>query len=170
MSKKLVLFYGAALCLLLNFIIPPFQNPDEPQHFRDVLVYALGEDHAPEVEERLIEQMDRYDWWRKAGMGRPAVLPRRFADIPFLHLPGSATVAGQPVLYHAAAGRLLRLVPAGDILTLYYICRLFSAVYILRQPPSSGRGVLARRAELSMGRRGWASFSYFSCPNSRCFP
>ncbi len=128
MSKRLVLLYAAALCLLLNFIVPPFQNPDEPQHFRDVLVYALGDNRGPEIEERLIEQMDRYDWWRKAGMGRPAALPRRFADIPFLHLPGSATMAGQPVLYHAAAGRLLRLVPAGDIMALYYLCRLFSAV------------------------------------------
>jgi hypothetical protein len=128
MSKKLVLFYAAALCLLLNFIIPPFQNPDEPQHFRDILAFDLGETRGQEIEERLIELMDRYDWWKRAGMGRPAELPRRFADIPFLDLAGSVVAAGQPVLYHAAAGRLLRLVPSGDILTLYYVCRLFSAV------------------------------------------
>ncbi len=60
-------------------------------------------------------------------MGRPAELPRRFAGIPFLDLPGSAVTAGQPALYHAAAGALLRLVPSDDLLTLYYVCRLLSA-------------------------------------------
>lgn len=127
MSRKLILFYCGALCLLLNILIPPFQNPDEPQHFRDILAYDLGSGRGPEIEERLIELMDRFDWWKRAGMGRPAELPRRFADIPFLDLPGSAVMAGQPALYHAAAGALLRLVPADDLLTLYYVCRLFSA-------------------------------------------
>jgi len=128
MSKRLVLLYAAALCLLLNFLIPPFQNPDEPQHFGAVLIYALGSSRGPEIEERVIEQMDRFDWWRMAGMGRPAELPRRFADIPFLHFAGSELMASQLVLYHAAAGSLLRLVPSEDVLTLYYVCRLFSAV------------------------------------------
>jgi len=127
MSKKLILLYCGALGLLLNIIIPPFQNPDEPQHFRDILAFDLGSARGPEIEERLIELMDRFDWWKRAGMGRPAELPRRFADIPFLDIPGSAVMAGQPALYHAAAGALLRLVPSDDLLTLYYICRLFSA-------------------------------------------
>ncbi len=42
MSKRLILLYAAALCLLLNILVPPFQNPDEPQHFRDVLVMPWG--------------------------------------------------------------------------------------------------------------------------------
>jgi len=128
MNKRLVVLYAAALCLFLNFFIPPFQNPDEPQHFRDILVNAQGESRAGEVEERLIEEMDRYDWWRKAGMGRPAELPRRFADIPFLNLTGREAPVGQPFLYPASAGLLLRLVPSDDTMTLYYACRFFSAV------------------------------------------
>ncbi len=127
MSKRLVLLYSAALCLLLNFIVPPFQNPDEPQHFRAVLARALGSGRGPEIEERVIEQMDRFDWWRKAGMGRPAELPRRFADIPFMNLPVSEAATSQLLLYHTAAGWLLKLVPSDDFLVLYYVCRLFSA-------------------------------------------
>lgn len=127
MSKRLVPLYAAALALFFNFIVPPFQNPDEIQHFSAVLVCALGSSRGPEIEERVIEQMDRYGWWRSVGMGRPANLPKRFADIPFLNLPGAGIMAGQPNLYYAAAARLMRFVPTEDTITLYYICRLFSA-------------------------------------------
>ncbi|OGD18268.1 MAG: hypothetical protein A2W03_14095 [Candidatus Aminicenantes bacterium RBG_16_63_16] len=128
MSKRLILLYAAALCLLLNILVPPFQNPDEIQHFATILRYTLGSGQAPAIEAEVIRLMDRFDWWRMAGMGRPAKLPDRFSDIPFLKYSESAGLTGHLVLYHAALGALLKLLPSKDVLSLYHASRVFSAL------------------------------------------
>jgi len=83
MSKGGVIFAGAAV-VLLNLAVPPFQSPDEPHHFAAVMIMARGEGEREEVEAGTIALMDRYEWWKYIGLGRPVELPERIADIPFM--------------------------------------------------------------------------------------
>jgi hypothetical protein len=127
-NKAVILLFAASVSLLLNFLVPPYQNPDEPQHFGAVLLYTLGNDREAYIEEQIIIDMDRHNWWRYVGMGRPVELPKRFRDIPFLNFSDFAGATGNLVLYHFTLGKLLGLLPTADIRILYYCGRMFSAL------------------------------------------
>ena len=129
-----VLFY-AAVVLFLNFAVPPFQNPDEPQHFGGIMLEALGEDRQEAVEQEIIEMMDKHHWWRFVGMGRPAELPERLADISFLmgHYPlrdFKQRLAGIE-FYHRLFGNIFRFLGIEDVTSAYYLCRLTSVFLAL---------------------------------------
>ncbi|MDH7514107.1 MAG: hypothetical protein QHH14_14265 [Clostridiales bacterium] len=144
--------------LLLNFITPPFQNPDEPHHFGAVMVYALGEDKRDFVEKEILRLMDENDWWRFAGMGRREPLPERLSEIPYLmgYYPISdfrERLAGL-TFYHFLLGRGIRLTGVENIGVAYYGCRLVSFIFIL------GSLLLAFSAFRKMATR-WGGFFLF---------
>ena len=133
--KILFLLFFAAAGLLLNFIIPPFQNPDEPHHYGAIMVYALGEDKKDFVEKEVLRLMDENGWWRFAGMGRPEPLPSQLSEIPYLmgYYPISdfrERLAGL-TFYHFLLGRALALAGIENVGLAYYYCRLVSFVFIL---------------------------------------
>jgi len=127
-----VLFFVLAVCFL-NYVVPPFQNPDEPNHFAGIMVYALGESDHAVVEREVIRMMAANNWWRHVGMGTPHVLPQRLADIPFL-MGGyrfrdfKERLAGIR-FYHLFLGRMFRFLGVRDIPPAYYACRLVSAIF-----------------------------------------
>ena len=104
------LFY-VVVCLFLNFVIPPFQNPDEPQHFTIAMVYAFGEEWRDEVEAGVIQLMDKYNWWRHVGMGRPARLPNRLTQIHIIkrHVSGEdfRALHNYILFYHFLLGKTM---------------------------------------------------------------
>jgi len=114
----------------MNFIVPPFQSPDEPQHFSAVMVYALGAEKEPEIMREIIRIMDRNNWWRFVGMGRPEVLPKHFYREGFLIFKDVASVFPGIHLYQFLLGRLLRSLNPHQIITSYYICRFFSILLV----------------------------------------
>jgi len=129
-----VLFFVLAV-LFLNFVVPPFQNPDEPQHFGGIMVEALGEGRQEAVEQEIIKMMDKHHWWRFAGMRRPTELPKHLADISFL-------MGGYPLqdfkqrlagirFYHLFLGRVFRLLRVENVGSAYYLCRLISIFFTL---------------------------------------
>jgi hypothetical protein len=135
MKKGYWLLFLWTVGFLLNFIIPPFQNPDEPQHFAAVMIYARGEENRPAVEKEVIRLMDKYNWWKHLGMGKPVELPEALSDIPFL-------VSGYPVkdfrvmlrnivLYHFLLGKGLGFFCRGNMEEAYFLCRFVSFVFIL---------------------------------------
>jgi hypothetical protein len=67
------LFFLLAV-IFLNFVVPPFQNPDEPHHFVAVMIYAVGEAEKAEVGKELIRLMDKHNWWKLTGLGLPVEL------------------------------------------------------------------------------------------------
>ena len=120
---------------LLNFIIPPFQNPDEPQHFAEVMIYARGEESRPAVEKEVIRLMDKYNWWKHLGMGKPVELPEALSDIPFLvggyPVKDFRVVLKNIVLYHFFLGKSLGPFFRGNMEAAYYLCRFVSFCFIL---------------------------------------
>jgi hypothetical protein len=124
-----ILFFVLAV-LFLNFVVPPFQNPDEPQHFGGIMVEALGEGRQEAVEQEIIKMMDKHHWWRFVGIGRPPELPKRLADISFLmgHYPlqdFKQRLAGIR-FYHLLFGNIFRFFGIEDVTFAYYLCRLTS--------------------------------------------
>lgn len=118
---------AAAAVVLLNLAVPPFQSPDEPHHFAAIMLQARGEAAREAVERETIALMDRFDWWRHIGLGRPAEMPERLSDIPFLmdrwggedflmRLDGFT-------LFHRLAGLALRPFGRWDLGTAYLFCR-----------------------------------------------
>ena len=81
MGGKYAAFFVAAALLFLNVVVPPFQSPDEPHHFAAAVLYARGEAGRDAVESGVIGMMDRANWWRLVGIGRPSPLPGRIAEI-----------------------------------------------------------------------------------------
>src|SRR5688572_1653910 len=85
----------AAQLLVAVALIPPWQNPDEPQH---LLTTRLVQTRGPEFvleselggpqEPPIVESMARYGWWRHYQWPTPDPLPSTFAD-------GPATVVAQ---------------------------------------------------------------------------
>lgn len=128
-----VAILGAAV--ILQIIVPPFQSPDEPHHFAAVLIAAQGGVARAWAENETIELMNRYDWWRPAGVGRPGILPERISDVTFL-MDGAKSDdflirLNNYVLFHNVLGRILRPFGAGRTERLYWLCRLTSLEFYL---------------------------------------
>lgn len=123
--------------ILLNYVIPPYQNPDEPMHFVAIMINVKGEGKAALIEKEIISQMDRFSWWRYLGMGRPAELPSKLVDIPFLTqnyvLEDLRARLNNLVVYHWIMTWLLRGLGGRDISLskAYYYLRFFSALFFM---------------------------------------
>ena len=130
---KVGIFF-VAVGILFNFIIPPFQNPDEAQHFGNIIINARGEEQREAVEQEVIRFMDEHNWWKLLGMGRPAELPDKIADIRFIMGYSSSSDfrdrINRIVLYHFILGNVVRVFFRDDIVSAYYLCRLVSFLFI----------------------------------------
>jgi hypothetical protein len=136
-KRTFAFLWGCALLggIVLGLALPPFQFPDEPHHFAAVLIASRGESERDSLEGETIRLMDRFDWWRLTGMGRPVELPRRISEVKFLmadsrSIDFRARIQGF-VLYHKIAGRMLAVLGARDPAVSYFILRLLSLVFYL---------------------------------------
>lgn len=153
MKRSWIAAFTLVAGVVLNFAIPPFQNPDEPVHFGAVLRVSLGEGRNAATEKEILRFMDRNNWWRLVGMGRPVKLPEKLGDIPYLMdgVTGEdsyARIRGLFV-YHFLAGKVLRLAGVTGIEASYYLLRLLSFVLFLAALGflGAGFGRLARSAD-----------------------
>jgi hypothetical protein len=126
----------AAAFLILNFIIPPFQNPDEPYHFAAALIFARGGEIArADVESSVLRMMDEANWWRLVGIGRPNKLPARLSDISS-QMDGTTTEDFRErlqyfELWHRLVGWAMRPFAGSSLEILYYLCRAMSSLFLL---------------------------------------
>jgi len=132
-ESALAAVFLLAAAVILNFIVPPFQSPDETKNFGAIMIYARGEDQRPAVEQEIIRFMDRNHWWKYVGMGRPNELPAALSDIPFLmdYYPGSDFRIGlnNIVLYHYLLGKTAAALGFKEVVPTYYFCRFISLLF-----------------------------------------
>lgn len=126
---------AAALVLVTAIVIPPLQFPDEPHHFAAVMIEARGEGERESIERGTIELMDRYQWWRLAGMGRPAELPKRLSEIRFLMADSRAVdfrdrIQGY-LIYHTVLGWAIGKLGIESLSGNYLIARAISGIFFL---------------------------------------
>jgi hypothetical protein len=140
MSRKAALLFAAAALFLLGVVVPPFQNPDEPQHFAVAVLFARGASgggaERAAVESGVLRMMDRANWWRLVGIGRPQRLPRSLSDVEFL-MEGMGTSSDfrdrlmNYDLWHRLAGAAMRPVAGWGLERLYYLARAASAIFLI---------------------------------------
>lgn len=166
-KRSWIAAFALAAGVLLNFAVPPFQNPDEPVHFGATLRVSLGESRDAATEKEIIRLMDRNNWWRFVGMGRPSTLPEKLGEIPFIMGGASygdsyAFIRGL-YLYHFLAGKLLRLMGVTGVEASYYLLRLFSFLLFLAALGFLGAG-FGRLAGAADAAFTWAIFLVLLVP------
>jgi hypothetical protein len=117
--------------VLLNFVIPPFQNPDEPQHFGTVLTYGQGNENQENIQKSILSVMHKNEWWRLVGMRKPGVPPESFSEMDFLTFSDFQRLIGETFLYHFLLGKAANFLFKENTLASYYFCRLISITLML---------------------------------------
>jgi hypothetical protein len=128
-NKIYIFIYVILTALVMNLIIPCFQNPDEPQHFGAIMMYSLGKENKDLIEKELIKIMEKNNWRTQVGIGRQKTLPESFANLEFLTFYDFKTPLGNLVIYHYVLGKLLKIFNQADILYSYYFCRFISILF-----------------------------------------
>ena len=111
---------------LASVIVPPWQGPDEPDHFLLAHAQYLGQslaDARPALEREVVASMAKYRWWEPYGKPTPVPLPTAFSGIPDL---GRGTYS-QPVYYGLGAA-VLRVTRPSSVEDAYWDLRRMSTV------------------------------------------
>lgn len=123
-------------CLVAIAVVPPWQNPDEPQHLMTTRLvvthgsnFDLERDLDRESERTIIASMARHGWWRHYRMATPDPLPETFED-------GPAKVVGQyfgPLgggsrMFYSAIATVVRVGAIDDVIAQLYLMRVVSVL------------------------------------------
>jgi hypothetical protein len=123
LAALLALFMCRAL--MASAIVPPWQGPDEPEHFILAALLTTGNEalssSRPVLERQILESMARYRWWDPYEVPTPDPLPTLFRQIPRF-TTGTYT---QPVYYGLGAATLRTTRPA-DLEAAYWHLRALS--------------------------------------------
>jgi hypothetical protein len=147
----------AAQLVLALLVVPPWQNPDEPQHLHTVRLIALyGSDFVLEShvddrsEEEIVRSMMEHGWWSYYDAAIPSPAPRTFSEGParvvnaYFGPPG-----GGSRLYYSAVAMLFRTLDITGLLAQLYTMRVLSAVWSLLTLVCVWRGTRALLDERS---------------------
>lgn len=124
----LFVILGLVRGVMYAAIIPPWQGPDEPQHFeyarllRDRHHWVPYGDVSVPLEQEIIRSMVRHQF-RPFGLGdfEPSNPPSTFREI--WGKQGVDTRLGTPPLYHLIAGLPLHLPSSSNVTTQLYLSR-----------------------------------------------
>ncbi len=126
-------FFVANLVLALT-VIPPWQNPDEPQHLdtiRRILMFGPNftlDMHDVEGERAAVASMADHGWWQHYGLPTPDPLPTTFVDGPAKVVGGYfGPPGGGSRLYYGAVAESFRVLHIDNLLWQLYAMRLMSA-------------------------------------------
>lgn len=121
--------------LIYGAIVPPWQAPDEPQHFEHArLIFEKQRlvewtDTLPFIEGEIIASMDQYNYWSlgyvEASVFKPHEPPQCFEDIWW---PRLAHQLDQPPLAYILYAASLFLASKSDVTVQLYIMRTISAI------------------------------------------
>lgn len=137
-------------------VIPPWQNPDEPQHVMSVRqVMAYGPDFLvnvlePSAERDIVSSMAQYGWWTHYGQPTPEPVPATFADGPakvvraYFGPPG-----GGSRLYYRSMAALFRATRIDGVLAQMYAMRILSAIFSMLMLAGIWRGTTVVLDEFS---------------------
>jgi hypothetical protein len=124
---------GIFVCRFIaaSYLIPPWQNPDEPTHFGYVWTLANGpgfeleSGEVAEIERAVLGSMVYFDWWRQYREPVPAPFPTRFLDVPE-HM--TAIGGGAQPVYYVLAAAYLKALPLESLMGQYASLRVLSII------------------------------------------
>jgi hypothetical protein len=110
-------------------VIPPWQNPDEPQHVMFASVLAkhgtamLPDAFDDQIEGDIVASMARHRWWQLYGRPVPSPMPPTFKGVESVQM---SSIQG-PAAYYVGAASLLNRLRIDDVTSRLYVLRLVSA-------------------------------------------
>jgi hypothetical protein len=119
------------LGLVHVFLMPPFQNPDEVQHFLYSARYAYGKGKMEGVEARVLQLLKDHKWFHFVGIGPGWENTEKIADISYVFHFDLERKTSRETLFHFLYGKILKISGIKDILTAFYFLRILSTFFYI---------------------------------------
>jgi hypothetical protein len=131
MVVLLILCIGIGLVNV--FLMPPFMNPDEIQHFIYSANYAYAGDPArlKDLDTRVLQLLKDYKWFHFIGVGPGWESIESLKDVYFLNYFSLEKYTISKSYFHVIYGKVLRLTGIKDPLAALYFLRLLSFLIYL---------------------------------------
>jgi hypothetical protein len=134
-----ILALFSASLVIAATAIPPWQNPDEPQHLMMVRLiqmhgpdFVLGADVDPAGERAILRSMVQHRWWEHYGRLPPDPPPTSFAEGPARVVDAYfGPPDGGSRLYYRAVAAVFRHAGIDDLLQQLYTMRAMAAGWSL---------------------------------------
>ena len=126
-----LLITATAVGLVQVFLIPPFQDPDEIQHFLYSAAYAYTPQQMETVEARLVELLKKYKWFHFVGIGPGWENIKKISDISFVFHFDPDRESARKTFFHFLYGKILKISGITDVLTAFYFLRVVSTFFFL---------------------------------------
>jgi hypothetical protein len=126
-----LLAIGFGLGLVNVFLMPPFQDPDEIQHFLYCADIAYGDTRMEKVETEVLELLKEYKWFHFVGIGPGWENTAKISDISFVFHFDLERKSARKTLFHRLYGTILKLSGISEVLTAFYFLRMVSLVFYI---------------------------------------
>ncbi len=122
----LLVIAGFVTGLMHVFLMPPFQNPDEIQHFLHTAGYAYSPQEMKKVESSVLVLLKEYRWFHFVGIGAGWEKTKEISDISFVFHFETGKKNVRKTLFHYFYGKILKVSGISDTLTAFYFLRVLS--------------------------------------------
>lgn len=126
-----LLITAIGIGLVQVFLIPPFQNPDEIQHFLYSAAYAYTPQQMEPVEARLLELLKKYKWFHFVGIGPGWENIKKISDISFVFHFDPDRKSARKTFFHFLYGKILKISGITDVLSAFYFLRVVSTLFFI---------------------------------------
>lgn len=131
--RTAVILLAVGIGLVNVFLVPPFMNPDEVQHFMFTAGYAYSgdEERLKEVDRDVLQILKKYRWFHFVGIGPGWETVHQLQDVYFLNYFTRDKRSISKTYFHFVYGKILKISGIRDSLTAFYFLRLLSfCIYI----------------------------------------
>jgi hypothetical protein len=126
-----MLISAIGIGLFQVFLIPPFQNPDEIQHFLYSAGYAYTPQQMEAVEARLLKLLKQYKWFHFVGIGPGWENIKKISDISFVFHFDPERSSARKTIFHYLYGKILKISGIKNVLTAFYFLRVVSTIFFI---------------------------------------
>jgi hypothetical protein len=126
-----LLMTGVVMGLVQVFLIPPFQDPDEIQHFLYSAAYAYTAQQMETTAARLLELLKEYKWFHFVGIGPGWENIKKISDISFVFHFDPDRKSARRTFFHFLYGKILKISGITDVLTAFYFLRVVSTFFFI---------------------------------------
>jgi hypothetical protein len=127
-----LLMMGLGVGMVNLFLIPPFMNPDEIQHFIFSANYAYSEKELKELDKAVLRLLKEYKWFHFIGIGPGWEKVERIEDIYFIKNFKRENRSISRTYFHLIYGKILKITGIKDPLIAFYFLRILSfLLYII---------------------------------------
>ncbi|MCP5046818.1 MAG: hypothetical protein GY940_06580 [bacterium] len=127
----LLLIFAAGFGLVSVFLIPPFMNPDEIQHFMFSANYAYDEEKLKQLDKDVLQLLKDHRWFHFIGVGPGWENTQNIKDIYFIHYFAREKHTISKTYFHFLYGKLLKLSGIQTPISAFYFLRFLSFLVYL---------------------------------------